>query len=159
MLTDALLGDSVIQDYQASLSQIDTSNMTEVNSTITDAILSPDYLKIGNCSLTKKPSNILFLARMTKYLTPAVMVLRTLLVEAKDDFFSQSKLNGAIQFIVILILSIFMYAVLWYQSSKGLGNRIIKSKRMLTMIPMEFVLNNEIFKDRVLSQDIHQVLA
>jgi len=46
VLTDMLLGDSVISDYQAKLSQIDTTNMTEVNSTITSTILSTDYVKI-----------------------------------------------------------------------------------------------------------------
>lgn len=54
VLTDALLGDSVISDYQTKLSQIDTTNMTEVNSTITSTILSTDYVKICKDSFQKE---------------------------------------------------------------------------------------------------------
>ena len=92
-------------------------------------------------------------------MSPILKVPRNLFTKGKDDFFSRCQAIGTGQFAGCLFLCLAMYAAIWYQFSKGLGNRIIKAKRMLNMMSMELVLNNELLRERVLSQDITRVLA
>jgi len=80
-------------------------------------------------------------------------------VEAKKNFFDFCRAVGVAEFVGFVALALVLYAGVWYQSSKGLGNRIIKSKRMLNMIPMELVVGNELLKERILSLDIRRVLT
>ena len=84
---------------------------------------------------------------------------RALFVEGREKFFSHCKTIGVLEFVGYVIVSVVMYALLWYQSSKGLGNRIKKAKRMLNMMPMELVMSNELLKEKVLSHEIQRVLA
>ena len=99
------------------------------------------------------------LANFMKYLLPVLMVQRNTFNDAKASFFRFSRFAGVIEFVGIAALCVLMYAVLWYQSSRGLGNRIIKAKRMLSMMSMELVINNEALKERVLSKEFNRVLA
>ena len=85
--------------------------------------------------------------------------LRGQVTEATENFFNHCKMIGVIEFIAFLFLIFAMYGLMWYQSAIGIGNRIIKSKRMLNMMPMDLVLNNEALKEKVLSQDIQRVLT
>jgi len=144
ILTNALLGDRIIQNFRDQISQIDTSNSTQFNSTISKILMSEDYIQLA--------SGISFIA-------PVFAKQRDLFKNAREDFFNHCRAIGVMEFIGVIILSVLMYALIWYQSSKGLGNRIIKSKRMLNMMPMELVLHNEALKERVLSQEIQRVLT
>jgi len=144
IMTNLLNGDTLAQNARDKFRQIDLTNSTQVNSTILSLILSPEYIQS---------------ARILSYINPVLTVLRGHLAEAKSEFFDNCKAIGVSQFVGYLSLCIVMYALIWYQSSKGLGNRIIRAKRMLHMMPMEFVMNNDLLKERVLSKDIHHVLA
>lgn len=93
------------------------------------------------------------------YLDPTMAAMRTGFAEAKDKFFDHCRTIGVMEFVGYLILIFLMYGLMWYQSAIGIGNRIIKSKRMLNMMPMDLVLNNELLKEKVLSQDIQRVLT
>ena len=93
------------------------------------------------------------------YLSPVLAMLRNSFSVAKENFFYHCNLIGVVEFIAYLILIFGMYGLMWYQSDKGIGNKIIKSKRMLNMMPMDLVLNNEALRERVLSKDIQRVLT
>ena len=94
-----------------------------------------------------------------KYISPALLAQQNLYMIAKDKFFDFSRDVGVAEFVGYVVLALLLFSGFWYQSRKGLGNRIRKSKRMLNMMPMEFVLGNELLKERVLSQEIQRVLA
>jgi len=144
VLSNLLSGDSFLKDLQDKLSQMDTSNTTAVNGLIGEVLGGSAYYEV---------------ARAFDYITPALASQRNLFSDGKDQFFNVCKAIGIAEFVGYVVLVLLMFAGVWYQSSKGLGNRIIKSKRMLNMIPMELVVSNELLKERVLSQDIHRVLA
>jgi len=144
VLANALLGDTIIKTFRDDLSKIDISNRTQVNSTIANLLISADYIQF---------------ATGMSFITPVFSQQRVLFRKARDSFFGHCQAIGVMEFVGVIILSILMYALVWYQSSKGLGDRIIKSKRMLNMMPMELVLHNEVLKERVLSRDIQRVLT
>jgi len=136
-------GDSLVKTFQEKLHQIDTTNSTQVNSTILSTMRSPEYAQFS---------------KVSTYIASILASTRKLYIEGRHDFFSRCKAIGTSQFVGYLVVCVTMYALVWYQSSKGLGSRIIKAKRMLNMMPMELVLSNDSLKERVLSNDINRIL-
>jgi len=55
ILSSLNLGDSIIQDYQDKISQIDTSDSAQVNATIVSIVSGSDYIELG-----KKNHNKIF---------------------------------------------------------------------------------------------------
>ena len=48
ILSSLNLGDTVIQEYQAKISQIDISDSAQVNATIVSVVTGPSYIELGN---------------------------------------------------------------------------------------------------------------
>jgi len=144
VLSTLLFGDGVLKDFREKLSQIDPSNTTAVNILIAQTLVTPEYFQLGSSF---------------NYISAAIVAEIKLFVKGRDNFFDNCRATGVTQFVGYVVLALLMYAGIWYQSSKGLGNRIIKSKRMLNMVPLELVLRNELLQERVLSQEIQRVLT
>ena len=158
-LSNLLLGDKVIKDHQERLSQIDTTNSAQLNATIATTLISSDYIELCKNFYLRKRKIIVSIATSMKYISPALLAQQSLYMTAKDKFFDFSRDVGVAEFVGYVVLALLLFGGFWYQSRKGLGNRIRKSKRMLNIMPMEFVLGNELLKERVLSQEIQRVLA
>ena len=58
ILSSLNLGDTVIKDHQAAMSQIDTTDSAQVNATIVSTVTGSSYIELGNQNLLLDFTNL-----------------------------------------------------------------------------------------------------
>lgn len=81
---------------------------------------------------------------MQKYMVPAMLELKDVMLDNIDTMVSDSNSMETIKFIMFLIALVLLFILAWIPYLKKLNNKIWRTKGMLNMIPMDIIIRNNL---------------
>jgi len=137
VMTIALNTDDVLQEFNLS-----SKLLADQQSAIND----PRMVEAGNIAVFV--SNVVEI--IMDQVSPIMMTFMDKLTNLTSDHIDFIQDMNRVKYGIFILLCFIVFGFLWVPYMKKLNRKIIRTKGMLNMIPLEFILHNENLKNAFL---------